>query len=312
MRLSASTLEATAASSGVGGLLNALQVLCLGWAILTMAIPATLAMPTHYSLLATRYSLLAACCSLLTSYNLLLTLLQLLAISAAISGRVPVVPRVPCNSGWLRPGKMTLAGIADDYVLQLPGTEEGQVHCHLVRARVRHTLTPTPTLALILALILTLALTLALTLTPALILTLTRSTATSPRGVQTVRFRRCCRRGTALHCFQASPPTRRRLLKRTLALTPTASPDFNPEPNPNSNRPPYVPQAPATRVAASVGYAARGTACDAGLRLRAAPLRRAFRCLASYSYRPRPARVCHLRRNSSASVSASISDSLLG
>ena len=73
-------------------------------------------------------------------------MLQLLAISAAISGRVPVVPRVPCSSGWLRPGEMTLAGVADDYVLQLPGTEEGQVHRHLVRARVRLTLTSTPTL----------------------------------------------------------------------------------------------------------------------------------------------------------------------
>ena len=173
MRLSASTLEATAASSGVGGLLNALQVLCLLWRYsLWRYLPHLLCLlTTHYSLLTTHYSLLAARCSLLTAYNLLLTMLQLLAISAAISGRVPVVPRVPCNSGWLRPGKMTLAGVADDYVLQLPGTEEGQVHCHLVRARARRTLTPTPTLALILALTLTLALTLALTLTPALILT---------------------------------------------------------------------------------------------------------------------------------------------
>ena len=85
---------------------------------------------THYSLPTTHYSPL-------TAYHVLLTMLQLLAISAAISGRVPVVPRVPCNSGWLRPGKMTLAGVADDYVLQLPGTEEGQVHCHLAPGGAR-------------------------------------------------------------------------------------------------------------------------------------------------------------------------------
>ena len=168
---------------------------------------------THYSLPTTHYSPL-------TAYHVLLTMLQLLAISAAISGRVPVVPRVPCSSGWLRPGKMTLAGVADDYVLQLPGAEEGQVHCHLVRARVRLTPTPTPTP--------TVTLTLALTLTPAPTLTLTRCTATSHRGVQSVRFRRCYQRGTAPHCCQASPPKRRRLLKRTLTLTRTASPDPTP------------------------------------------------------------------------------------
>ena len=56
----------------------------------------------------------------------------------------------------------------------------------------------------------------------------------------------------------------------SLALTLALSPAQNPTPG-------YAFQAPAVRVAASVGYAARGTACDAGLRLRAAPLRRAFR-----------------------------------
>ena len=209
MRLSVSVLEATAASLSVGGLLNALQVLCLlRRSSLRRYLPHLLCLltTTHHPLL--------------TAYDLLLTVLQLLAISAAISGRVPVVPRVPCNSGWLRPGKMTLAGVADDYVLQLPGTEEGQVHCHLVRARVRLSPTPNPAVTL----------TLTLTLTPALTLTLTltRCTATSHRGVQSVRFRRCCQHGTAPHCFQASPPKRHRLLERTLTLTRTASPDPNP------------------------------------------------------------------------------------
>ena len=208
VRLSVSVLEATAPSLDVGGLLNALQVLCLlrrssPWRYL----PRTF--PTYYPLVTTH-------CLRLT-----LTMPQLLAISAAISGRVPVVPRVPCNSGWLGPGKMTLAGVADDYVLQLPGTEEGQVHCHLVRARVRLISTPTPV-----TLTLTPTLTPALTLT--LTLTLTRCTATSHRGVQSVRFRRCCQHGTAPHCFQASPPKRHRLLERTLTLTRTASPDPNP------------------------------------------------------------------------------------
>ena len=117
MRLGVSVLEATAASQSVGGLLNALQVLCLlRRSSLRRYLPHLLCLltTTHYPLL--------------TAYDLLLTVLQLLAISAAISGRVPVVPRVPCNSGWLRPGKMTLAGVADDYVLQLPGTEEGQAN----------------------------------------------------------------------------------------------------------------------------------------------------------------------------------------
>ena len=138
MRLSASVLEATASSSSIGGLLNALQVLCLLWRCsLRRYLPRLLCLVTATTLI------------LLTTHCLrlhLLTMLQLLAISAAISGRVPVVPRVPCSSGWLRPGEMTLAGVADDYVLQLPGTEEGQVHRHLVRVRVRLTLTSNPTL----------------------------------------------------------------------------------------------------------------------------------------------------------------------
>ena len=138
MRLSASVLEATASSSSIGGLLNALQVLCLLWRCsLRRYLPRLLCLVTATTLI------------LLTTHCLrlhLLTMLQPLAISAAISGRVPVVPRVPCSSGWLRPGEMTLAGVADDYVLQLPGTEEGQVHRHLASARVRLTLTSTPTL----------------------------------------------------------------------------------------------------------------------------------------------------------------------
>ena len=48
----------------------------------------------------------------------LLNALQTLALYAAISGRAPVIPSVPCSSGWIRPGLMTLAGVADDYVLQ--------------------------------------------------------------------------------------------------------------------------------------------------------------------------------------------------
>ena len=70
--------------------------------------------------------LLATMCLSFASLTLRPNAAQLLAISAVISWRVPVVPRVPCSSGWLKPGKMTLAGIADDYVLQLAATE-GQV-----------------------------------------------------------------------------------------------------------------------------------------------------------------------------------------
>ena len=57
----------------------------------------------------------------------LLNALQLLAALAAITGRTPVVPHVPCSSRWLRKHQMTLAGVADDYVLQLPLYRGGRV-----------------------------------------------------------------------------------------------------------------------------------------------------------------------------------------
>ena len=52
--------------------------------------------------------------------GVLLNALQLLAALAALTGRTPVVPRVPCTSRWLATGVMTPHGIADDYVMQLP------------------------------------------------------------------------------------------------------------------------------------------------------------------------------------------------
>jgi hypothetical protein len=51
--------------------------------------------------------------------GVLLNALQLLAALAAITGRVPVVPRVDCASRWLKRHPMTISGVADDYVLQI-------------------------------------------------------------------------------------------------------------------------------------------------------------------------------------------------
>ena len=53
--------------------------------------------------------------------------LQLLALSAALSDRAPVVPSVACSSRWMRRFHMTLAGVAEDYVLQLPAERPSQV-----------------------------------------------------------------------------------------------------------------------------------------------------------------------------------------
>ena len=49
----------------------------------------------------------------------LLHALQLLALAAAVTGRVPVVPSVPCSSRWIERHPMTHAGISDDYILQV-------------------------------------------------------------------------------------------------------------------------------------------------------------------------------------------------
>jgi hypothetical protein len=51
--------------------------------------------------------------------GVLLNALQLLAALAAITGRVPVVPRVDCASRWLKRHPMTISGVADDYVIQI-------------------------------------------------------------------------------------------------------------------------------------------------------------------------------------------------
>ena len=62
----------------------------------------------------------------------LLNALQLLALVAAVMGRVPIVPRVPCSSRWLQTHVMTLAGISDDYVMQLRERgARGRLQCHL-------------------------------------------------------------------------------------------------------------------------------------------------------------------------------------
>ena len=73
----------------------------------------------------------------------LLNALERLALLAAVSGRAPVIPRVPCASRWLSRNQFARAGIADDYVLQLPNTththrgrtargyDEASVECHL-------------------------------------------------------------------------------------------------------------------------------------------------------------------------------------
>ena len=60
-----------------------------------------------------------------TGVGALLNSLQLLATLATLTGRVPVVPRVDCGSRWLKRHPMTAAGVADDYVLQLPRASNG-------------------------------------------------------------------------------------------------------------------------------------------------------------------------------------------
>ena len=72
--------------------------------------------------------------------GVLLNALQLLASVAALTGRTPVVPSVPCGSRWLKRHPMTPNGVADDSVLQLrtrrgvsagDGPGDGGVACHL-------------------------------------------------------------------------------------------------------------------------------------------------------------------------------------
>ena len=69
--------------------------------------------------------------------GVLLSALQLLGVLAALTGRVPIVPSVPCSSKWFKRHHMTPNGIADDYVLQLPPTvgapagAAAQPACHL-------------------------------------------------------------------------------------------------------------------------------------------------------------------------------------
>ena len=70
----------------------------------------------------------------------LLNSLQRLALYAAITGRTPVIPSVPCSSRWLHRNAFGRAGVADDYVIQTANrTAEGYHHnesdggieCHL-------------------------------------------------------------------------------------------------------------------------------------------------------------------------------------
>ena len=77
--------------------------------------------------------------------GVLLNALQLLSMVAALTGRVPVIPKVDCTSSWLKRQPFTIGGVADDYVLQLreqPATEAAEaeameddvadaVSCHL-------------------------------------------------------------------------------------------------------------------------------------------------------------------------------------
>jgi hypothetical protein len=77
----------------------------------------------------------------------LLNALHVLAVTAALSNRTPVVPEVPCGSRWMRRHEWTIAGIADEAVLQLhhprtppaPASAEGAEHvsCHLALGGAR-------------------------------------------------------------------------------------------------------------------------------------------------------------------------------
>ena len=66
--------------------------------------------------------------------------LQRLALYAAVTGRAPVIPSVPCSSKWVQRNQFGRSGIADDNVLQLPNRSAGGYHpderdggveCHL-------------------------------------------------------------------------------------------------------------------------------------------------------------------------------------
>jgi len=77
----------------------------------------------------------------------LLNALHRLSIFAALSGRTPVIPRVPCTSKWILTNRFGRAGLADDYILQVPnashsiaaaaaaeasdGYDGASVECHL-------------------------------------------------------------------------------------------------------------------------------------------------------------------------------------
>ena len=68
-----------------------------------------------------------------TTLHPLLTALQALAVVAAVTGRTPLIPQVPCSSHWLHRNPMTLMGVSDDYVMQLHAGRgaNGRVECHL-------------------------------------------------------------------------------------------------------------------------------------------------------------------------------------
>ena len=76
-----------------------------------------------------------------SSLGALLNALQLLAAAAAVTGRTPVIPSVPCDSGWIKRHAFTPHGLADDYILQLPYATQasgeradnggGGARCHL-------------------------------------------------------------------------------------------------------------------------------------------------------------------------------------
>ncbi|KAL1496723.1 hypothetical protein AB1Y20_014316 [Prymnesium parvum] len=71
----------------------------------------------------------------------LLAALQLLAVAAAVSGRAPLVPSVPCGSAWIERHPMSLAGVADDYILQLRRRDgTGELQCHLAMGGTKCTL----------------------------------------------------------------------------------------------------------------------------------------------------------------------------
>ena len=70
----------------------------------------------------------------------LLNALSRLALYAAVTGRTPVIPRVPCTSKWIMRNPFGRAGLADDYVLQLPNrshadagaaVDAAAIECHL-------------------------------------------------------------------------------------------------------------------------------------------------------------------------------------